>query len=64
MAEKEENIATVSKRVQKKVRPEPVTPQPNPFPILEKSLVKKSPDVNVTVGGVAPKGKKELHVEE
>ena len=58
MSENEDNIATVSKRVERKVRPEPVTPQPNPFPILEKSLVKKSPDVNVTVGGVAPKRKK------
>ena len=61
--EQQQSTADVAERVQKKLRVH-VTHEKNKYPILEESLVHHKPNENICAHGVAPKEKKELHVEE
>ena len=63
MAEEKESTADVAERVEKKLRVT-VTHEKNKYPILEKSLVHHKENENIAPHGVAPRGKKEIHVEE
>lgn len=52
-----EDIATVAKRVQDRLR-QPIPHETRELPILREHTKPKSPDVNVIASGAAPKGKR------
>lgn len=56
--EERDDIAVKAKRVRNKIKHVWKDEPKRTHPIVEAKTVPKSPDVNVTVGGVAPKSKR------